>query len=403
MNKDLLVYSLRNLKKRKMRSFLSTLSIFIGIMSIFAILSFGQGLGSYIDEIAESMGTDKVIVQPKSFAAPGQGGVQFDEKDVEFISKVRGVKEVVPMAFSVAKIEYKGKQDKYAYLVAHPTDERVELFVEGFGTEIMEGRQLEKGESSKLTLGYSYTLPDKVFKRAVELNDRIDVNGKTMDVVGFYDEVGNPEDDKNLYVSFDAYELLTGEEIEYAMVYAQAEPGEDSKELAERIENRFRRYRNQDEGNEDFTVQTFEDLISTFRSIIDGLNAVLFLIAFISVMVAAVNIMNTMYTAVLERTKEIGILKAIGAKNSSVLMVFVIESGLLGLIGGIAGILAGWGIASMGGAIAANAGYALLKPEFPVWLIIGCLIFSFLVGALSGLNPSVRASKLNPVDALRYE
>jgi len=121
------------------------------------------------------------------------------------------------------------------------------------------------------------------------------------------------------------------------------------------------------------------------------------------VLVAAVNIMNTMYTAVLERTKEIGIMKAIGSRNRYILMIFFFESGILGLIGGTIGILFGYGLAKMGGAIAAEAGYALLQPFFPWWLTVGCLTFAFLVGATSGFFPALQASKLKPVDALRYE
>ena len=113
--------------------------------------------------------------------------------------------------------------------------------------------------------------------------------------------------------------------------------------------------------------------------------------------------MNTMYTAVLERTKEIGVMKAIGAQNKDVMIIFVFESGFLGMIGGIIGVFSGWVVAALGGKFAAASGFALLQPVFPAVLVIGCVVFAFLIGALAGLLPALQAAKLKPVDALRYE
>ncbi|MBD3309876.1 FtsX-like permease family protein, partial [Candidatus Woesearchaeota archaeon] len=104
-----------------------------------------------------------------------------------------------------------------------------------------------------------------------------------------------------------------------------------------------------------------------------------------------------------ERTKEIGVMKAIGAPNSQILFIFVFESGLLGLLGGFVGILFGWLISKGGGYIAAVTGYSALKPIFPLWLTVSCALFAMIVGAASGLLPAKQASELKPVDALRYE
>lgn len=403
MNSDLIRYSTRNLGKRRLRSFLSTLSILIGIMAIYALISFGQGLSKYIDDISESMGTDKIIIQAKGFGAPGTSNVQFTEDDVRFIRRVKGVKEVVPLAFDSLKVQFKGSEIRYVWGVSHPTDSSMDLFLEGFGVDIFRGRQLKKGDVTKVVLGYNYQEPNRVFKRPIQLGDRIEINGIQMDVVGFYNKVGNPEDDRNVYMSFEGLELVTGQKINYAQIFAQAERAQDPVVLAERVKERLRRHRGQAKGQEDFHVQTYEQLIESFNNIINGLNLVLVVIALISVLVAAVNIANTMYTAVLERTKEIGVLKAIGARNNAVLFIFVFESGVLGLLGGAAGILLGFAVAKMGGLIAVNAGYDMLQPYFPYWLTLGSMLFAFLVGALSGLSPAIQASRQKPVDALRYE
>ena len=114
--------------------------------------------------------------------------------------------------------------------------------------------------------------------------------------------------------------------------------------------------------------------------------------------------MNTMYTSVVERTKEIGTMKAIGAKNSDVLTLFLIESGLLGLVGGIIGVVIGVGLAKSAEILAAGAlGTEILRASMNPMILFGALAFSFGIGCLSGVAPAYQASKLKPVDALRYE
>ena len=146
-----------------------------------------------------------------------------------------------------------------------------------------------------------------------------------------------------------------------------------------------------------------QQVIEQFSTVLIVINGILVLIALISLIVAGVNIMNTMYTAVLERTQEIGVMKAIGARNSDIAFIFLIESGVLGLVGGILGIGFGYVIAKLGESILANAGYAAFYPIFPWQLTAGCLAFAVFIGAFAGLFPARQASKLKPVEALRYE
>lgn len=223
-------------------------------------------------------------------------------------------------------------------------------------------------------------------------------------MVGFYEEIGNPQDDTNIYISSQAFEqLFPDSKDKFGFVMMSAQKGVLPSELAEKIEERLRKFKDQEEGKENFFVQTFEDALATFTTIINVINGVLVLIAFISVIVAFVNIMNTMYTSIIERTKEIGVMKAIGARNSDILIIFVVEAGLIGLVGGILGVALGYVVAGLGGSFAAASGFALLKPSYPISLVLGCLLFSFLVGSAAGFFPARRASRLKPVDALRYE
>lgn len=400
---DEIKYSLKNLKNRKLRSFLSVLSILIGITAVFALVSFGMGIQAYMDELGEQAGVDKLYVQPKGAGMPGMDeNFYLTQDDIDFVAKINGVKDITGMYFKSGELRFRD-QVKYYFVIGMDTDE-LEFLMEGFNIEIEKGRDLKKGDMNKVVLGYNYLLEKRIFDKPLKIGDKVELNGEDFEVVGFYSEVGNPGDDAQIYVTLEAFEELYPENAgQFSYVMLSAEKGVNPTELAEKITDKLRKHRGEEEGKETFFVQSFEDIIETFGNIINMLNGVLILIALISLIVASVNIMNTMYTSVLERTKEIGIMKAVGARNSNILFVFVFESGFLGLVGGILGVGLGFTVASIGGAVAAGAGYSLLKPIFPWYLIIGCILFSFFVGALSGLMPAIRASKQKPVDSLRYE
>ncbi|MBS1266269.1 MAG: hypothetical protein MAG795_00236 [Candidatus Woesearchaeota archaeon] len=399
---DLIKYIFRNVKHRKLRSWLTVLSILIGITAVFAILSFGLGLQNYMNTLADEAGADKLYIQAKGVGAPGTDeNFMITQDDIDFVSRIRGVEEITAIYMDAGSVEYKD-QIIYAFVMGINTDE-MELFEESFAFEIEEGRALKDDDEGKVTLGYRYRIEDKAYEKPVRLGDEVKINDKVFDVVGFYEEVGNPADDINVYLTKSEFESLYNIKDEYGFAMVKSEKGVLPSELSEKITEKLRKHKDQKEGKEDFYVQTFEDILQTFGVIVNVLNGVLILIALISVVVACVNIMNTMYTAVLERTKEIGIMKAIGSTNSRILTIFLLESGILGLIGGAVGIGFGYLIATIGGKIAADSGFAALQPIFPWYLTVGCLVFSFLVGGVAGLLPSLQASKQKPVDSLRYE
>jgi putative ABC transport system permease protein len=398
---DEIIYSLRSLSKRKTRSFLTTLSILIGVMSIFTLLSFGLGIQNYIDSIAEESGVDKFFIQAAGIGAPGTDTTfQLTKNELDYVRKMRDVSDIEGIYITTSEIGFK-KESEIQMVVAF--NMRNAKFVEqSFTVKIDKGRALREDDLSKVVLGYSYQFENKIFKRAVEIGDKIEIKGNKYDVVGFYSEVGNPIDDAYVYMSSRGFENLFPELKDgYSMAIGQAQKNEEVKKVAEHVEERLRKYKGEEKGKETFFVQTYEDALETFGVIINVLNGILILIALISVIVASVNIMNTMYTAVLERTQEIGIMKAVGAPNRTIMFIFVFESAFLGFIGGILGILLGYYIASTGGIIAAAAGYSLLKPIFPNYLIIGCLLFSTIIGMIAGILPARNASKQNPVDALK--
>ncbi len=403
MKIDEISYTLKNLKTRKIRSFLSVLSILIGIMAIFALISFGVGLQDYMNQFMTEAGADMIFIMPKSAGIPGMDENFFVTKEeIDFMGKIKGVEDVAPMYFNAVEIKKK-KENSYKFIIAY-YPEHVYFLEDGMGVSVFRGRNLKKGDVYKVVLGYNYLIDERIFKRGVDLGDKVEIQGKMFDIVGFYQEIGNPADDSQTYVPPEAMEILFPEiEGKYAYAMIKPQAGINPNEMGDVIKRKLRKYKGQKEGKEDFFVQTYADIFEIYGSVISIVSGVLVLIALVAMAVAFVNIMNTMYTSVLERTREIGVMKAVGARNSDIIFVFMFESGLIGLVGGIIGVALGYLISSAGGKIMVMVGYSFLQPAFPWYLTTGCLLFAFITGMLAGLLPSMQASKLKPVDALRYE
>jgi putative ABC transport system permease protein len=184
---------------------------------------------------------------------------------------------------------------------------------------------------------------------------------------------------------------------------ARVQNGQDPASVADSIEAEMRRDRSIRPGEEDFTVFTMQGVLDSFQSILGVVQGIVLGIASISLLVGGIGIMNTMYTAVVERTKEIGIMKAVGAQDRQVLTIFLFESGMIGLIGGALGVILGASL-SVGAVHVARQFTSIpvgtaITPE----LVIGALLFSAAVGMVSGVLPARKAAKMEPVDALRQE
>ena len=401
ISKESVNYSLRSIRKRKARSFLTILSIFIGIATIFIFISFGWGLYNYINDFTTSGSADKIIIQAKGIGAPGMDTTfKLTDDDVRAVRKTVGVYEATGIYAKVAEVT-QGDTRKFVYLLGY--DPKKPLVMEVFNIDYRSGRSLSSSDSGKVVLGYNYLIPDKIFPRAMAINDKIEVQGQTLRVIGFFEPVGNPQDDSQVYVINDMVDkLYNTTENSYAMIVAKVDSANIDKTVFN-VEKGLRQKRNLDEGKEDFFVQSFADMIDSYSGALDVVIGFIILIALISVLVSAVNTANTMISSVLERFQEIGVLKAIGAKNSEIFKIFFFESGFLGFVAGVIGVLIGWGLSALGGNILMNLGWGFLQPHFSPILFVGCIVFATATGAISGVIPAWRASKINAVDALRYE
>ncbi len=399
--------AVKNLRKRKLRTLLTLLGIFISIATIFMLVSLSLGLQNAVKEQFEILGTDKFFIQSKiSMLALGSGDVpiKLTTEDVKTVEKISGVKEAPFMVMGNAKIEY---NDKSRYFIVSGMDcgdkEALGALIESFGLEINEGRFLEKGDDKKIVIGSLYN-ENYLFGKDIRLRDTILLNDREYKVLGIAESVGNPSDDQNIYMTYSSFQELFNSRDRVDFILVQVNEGEDILEVADRVEKKLRKERGVTEKTQDFDISTPEELLESFGIILNIITIFLAGVAAISLFVGGIGIANTMYTSVLERTREIGIMKAIGAQNKDILIIFLIESGLLGLVGGGIGILLGYGTSKTIEYIAVTSLKTnLLQAATPAYLIFICLAFGFLIGALSGTLPALHASKTNVVDALRYE
>ncbi|MBN1386394.1 ABC transporter permease [Candidatus Woesearchaeota archaeon] len=403
---DYLAIGCKNITKRRTRSWLTMIGIFIGIAAVVALVSLGQGMNKAIYEQFELLGIDKITVQPGGmFGAPGSDTISgsLSEDDVDLIEKIKGVKLASGMAFRIDAIEFEDEV-YYAWTMGLPMEkDEFDLFIGNFDIDAEEGRMLKDSDTGKIAIGYNYRFK-KVFEDQVMVGDKLRIQGKEWEVVGIASQIGNPQDDTNIYIPKDEYNVIYDLDDQVDYLIAQVEPGESPGAIAKEIERKMRKDRGEEIGEESFQVATIEDLIATFNTILGAVQAVLIGIAAISLIVGGIGIMNTMYTAVLERTSEIGIMKAIGARNEDIKKIFLVESGLLGLVGGAIGIILGLMMAKGVEMLIRNAwGITYLKPYFSPIMIIGALLFSFLIGSASGYFPAKQAANMHPVDAIRYD
>ena len=401
MISDYFSFVLQTFEHKRLRTWLTVLGILIGIAAVVALVSIGQGVQSAVTDIFSTIGTDKVIVTPGGFMGPQSGGMtaaKLTEKDVKIIENVRGVEHAIGILSKTIKIKYKD-QTKYVSLFGMPTDKETMDIIKTIGFfEIEEGRLLKDGDKYKATIGK--TISTGLFEKEVGIDDNIELDGHTFSVVGIYKTSGGMYD-RLVRVPLDAARETFNEPDEVSMIFVQIKEGASPQEVKADVEDALRKTRNVEEGKEDFSVILSEQVIATVGSIIGTIELGLTGIAGISLIVGAIGITNTMYTAVRERTRDIGVMKAIGATDKDVIIIFIIESGFLGLVGGIFGVIVGVALGKAVEFLAAGPGMNLLQARVSPELIIFALSFSFLIGVISGALPARAAARISPVEAMR--
>ncbi len=402
-----LVVAFSQLRANKMRSFLTTLGILIGVGSVMGVTSIGEGMRRQIVSEFEQVGGSKLIVvsPPRQWVRRDGRSVRRSWEEhllVEDIQKILEecplVETVIPMNASGAQLKYKKANTQGDFWGVNPE------FSEAWGWPVEQGRFISLSDLKRwrkiAVIGQK--IKEDLFGEKSAVGKEIKINGRRYEVVGvmaekrmFYEDWG-----QRVFIPFTtaAKRMIGNDYLDVLFVYAKT--ARDANQAAEEIRRTLRRYK---QHGDEFEIETADAQIQDVNRIFGIMKLVVGGIAFVSLLVGGIGIMNIMLVSVTERTREIGIRKAVGARRRTILTQFLIESGFLCLFGGILGVLFGLGLGFGISSIIS----ALTNEPFPsvisVQATVTALIFSASWGILFGVFPAWKAAKLHPVEALRYE
>ena len=401
---DLAKLSSQNLTRRGKRSWLTIIGILIGIAAIVSLFSISQGLEDSVNQEFEELGANVIYILPGSglgglTQAGSESGTFLQESDLEAVRRVQTVDEAGPMVYAQSSGEFRGEQQRVP-LIGIPTDSSQEMIMRTNNIEVEEGRSIRSTDQFSGLAGANLA-SGNIFERELGLRDQIIVDDTKVRVIGLVAQSGDPEYDRSIVLPIEsARDIIDDpERIDYIM--AEPLPGQNTSKVAESIEEELRLERNVQEGEEGFTVSTADDLLESSLGILNTVQSVVIGIVSIALLVGGLGIMNTMYMSVSERTNEIGIMKAVGATKKQILSIYLVESGILGLIGGLIGTLLGLGISEVAFYFIRQSAGIPLYPNRSLMLVGGALAASFFLGVISGFLPARKAANLEPVEAIR--
>lgn len=400
MFKDFFLLILKSIQHRRLRSWLTVLGIVIGIMLVVTIFALGSGIKNVVSQMLQMFGSDLIIVFPGKETNPFESlmsGQKFKARDVDALAQIQGVKLVAPMDTASVNAEFRGEKQSMMMRGVRWRDAKP-IFLESQGVRLEAGTWPAGEDTNEVVLGY--LVAHNLFKNKVQVGDEIILKSKRVTVAGIFTRIGAQDDDNATYFSLPLFHHLTGREGVMSIM-VKAAPGANVDLVARQIKFEL----GKQEAVPDFSVLTMAKVNELIGSVLSVVELGLIAIALISLIVGAVGIMNTMYTSVLERTKQIGVMKAVGASRDAILSLFLLESGMIGLVGGILGVIFGIGIAYGVGAAAGKIGmtglFSFAALDFLGLLVI--LLITFVTGMLAGILPARQAASMQPAEALRYE
>ena len=404
---EIISYALGSLRYRKIRSWLTILGIIVGITAVVVLVGLAQGLKDQVNSQLQGFGPRTVVIAPynieggSSSFLGGAGSANLRpssgklyEKDVERISRISAIDSIAKIIMGRTILSFKGEEITGSVYAIEP-----DAFKQTTMVEIEQGRFIETGDKGVAVIGND--ISQTAFKKIIDVGSVMDIGGRSYQVIGVLKKTGNSfsQVDNVIFVQFEEGKDLFSAQLihdEISTIRLIIKEGYLVKEVADEIEQTLLSSHKLTADKKDFTLVTPEFINQQVDGITGMLTAFLGGIAAISLFIGGIGISNTMFMSVLERRREIGILKSIGATELEIRNLFVIESALIGFFGGIAGIMLGWVLISLI-SIVANFPAAFTLP-----ISLGALSFSVIVGVIAGAIPASQAARLDPIEALRY-
>jgi putative ABC transport system permease protein len=392
---ELLKLSFHSLRANKMRSILTTLGIIIGVFAVILLVSIGSGLQAYITNEVSGFGSNLIFIVPGNInAGRGPGGVTTNRltfNDAKMLTtRLESIADVSPVIQSSATTKYESKSDKFTTITGTGAN-----YTKVTKTDLDKGAYFTPGQerSGSHVAVIGHTVANKLFGASDPIGKKLAISGTRYTVIGITAKKGSVfgmDQDNVAYIPVTTAQRQFGV-TNISSIYISVH---DSS-LIPLAEKRAKTILLSRLTEDDFTLQTQEQALSTVASITNVLTIALGGIAAISLIVGGIGVMNIMLVSVTERTKEIGLRKALGARRADILKQFLLEAIMLSLTGGIIGILLGLGASYL-------VSLFFISVVTP-WSVFLAFFFSVAVGLVFGMMPAIRASKLSPIEALRYE
>ena len=399
-----LLMALKAIWANKMRSMLTTLGIVIGTAAVIAVVSIVQGFSQVITNEVQNLGSNTIIVSP--FRPPGKeaeklGKIVMTYEDGEAIMRTcPSVTVATPLVQQVGEVKFQDESAQYPIIGVQPVFQDVRNYYVDRGRFF--GALDESERTNTCVIGHGVMSELKLPTNPIGKD--LLIGGKAFRIIGIMEPKGEllgEELDKFVMMPYATAIALWGHDVaDNTAFLVRARTPEVVDQAADEIENTLRvRHRLRPDQPNDFKVSTQKEFLKTINKIANGVTYVVAGVVSIALLVGGIGIMNIMLVSVTERTREIGVRKAVGARRSHILLQFVIEAVTLALVGGIIGILMG---------IATGAVVAKLIPNWPgffipMWALVLSFGFSSAVGLFFGIYPAAKASRLDPIESLRYE